>query len=88
MPMDEERDTVMTDLGYNHQSTKATIYPLRKNGKEVYRNSESLPEGLVRIEFITGPLSGETKVYAERFADEMINRNKAIRSKDQTKHIY
>lgn len=88
--MDEERETVMSELGYNRQSMTGTqTYQLRRNGNEGYNgspNSRSLPEGLVRVRYLRGGLSGETKILAERFADDLIQRGVVERDKDQTKH--
>lgn len=88
--MDEERETVMEDLGNRtrqlYQNTQARIYPLKKSDNAVYngsRNLNSLPEGLVRVRL---NLTGETKIMREDFANDLIRRGKAMKDNDQTKH--
>ena len=78
--MDDGNPTVWEDLGYNSQKS-GVVMPFQKYQKlrdnATLKESGSLREGSVRIEYIRGMMTGSVVVMDKRYADPVTQRGYA-----------
>ena len=76
---DQERDSAMTDLGYNRGNTfqnSPPKYPLRARRGLTISSRASPPSGKVRIHLISEP-ADQDRVYRADIAADLVARGKA-----------